>query len=370
MSGNKAALILEDGTAFEGKPFGAAGEAFGEAVFTTGVVGYQELLTNPSYAGTLAVLTYPIIGSYGVNDEDNESDGVHVRGIVVREYSRTFSNFRATGSLEDFLKEHGVVGIREVDTRAVTVHLRDHGEMGAAIVSGNFDVKAIARKLKKTPSPFGGDLVEGLTWEGVRPPKGPTKHRIVLVNLGAKNSLLAQLAVLGCEGNVLACTACADEVLAKKPDGVIVAGGPGDPRVRTRAIKAIAGLLGKVRLLGIGLGHQALALALGCKVKRMKTGHRGVNYPVRDVAGGRSLITVQHHSFVVDGERLPRDVAVAYENLNDGTVEGIRSRHFDAAGLQFHPCPDEMGEPSLLLKTFCEGGLPPARAKKRRRRKA
>jgi len=370
VSGNQAALILEDGTAFEGKPFGAAGEALGEAVFHTGVVGYQELLTNPSYAGTIAVFTYPIIGSYGVNDADNESDGVHVRGIVVREASRTFSNFRATGPLEDFLKEHGVVGIREVDTRAVAIHLRDRGEMGAAIVSGDFDANAIARKLKKTPSPFGETIVEGLTWEGVRPPKGPTKRRIVLVNLGVKNSLLVQLAALGCSVDVLACTAGADEVLARKPEAVLVAGGPGDPRVQTRAVRMVAGLLGKVRLLGIGLGHQALGLALGCQVKRMKTGHRGVNYPVRDVAGGRSLITVQHHSFVVDGGRLPRDVAVAYENLNDGTVEGIRSRRFDAAGLQFHPCPDEMGEPSPLLKAFSEGVRPPARARKRGKRKA
>jgi len=369
VSGNQAALILEDGTAFEGKPFGAAGEALGEAVFHTGVVGYQELLTNPSYAGTIAVFTYPIIGSYGVNDADNESDGVHVRGIVVREASRTFSNFRATGSLEDFLKERGVVGIREVDTRAVAVHLRDHGEMRAAIVSGDFDAKTVAGKIKKTPSPFGETIVEGLTWEGVRPPKGPTKHRIALVNLGVKNSLLAQLAALGCAVDVMACAADADEVLAKKPDGVIVAGGPGDPRVQTRAVKTVAGLLGKVRLLGIGLGHQALALALGCKVKRMKTGHRGVNYPVRDAAGGRSLITVQHHSFVVDGERLPKGVEVIYENLNDATVEGIRSRKFDAAGLQFHPCPDEMGEPSPLLKTFCEGVRPAAPRKKRGKRK-
>ena len=355
MSDSKAALVLEDGTIFEGKSFGAAGEAFGETVSYTGVVGYQELLTHPSYGGTLAVLTYPIIGSYGVNGQDNESPGTHVRGVVVRECSRIYSNFRATGTLEDFLKEHAIVGIREVDTRAVAVHLRDHGEMRGAVGCGDFDPKRTAKKLKATPSPFGEDLMSRATWSGTRPPQGAAKRRVAVLNLGVTESLLGQLAALGCEAAVHAASDGPKELLATRPQGVLVAGGPGDPRASAGARETVEALLGKVPLLGVGLGHQVLALALGCRVNRMKAGHRGLNYPVRDLLSGRSRITVQHHSFVVDGESVPDGVEITHKNLNDGSVEGVRSRTAPAWGVQFHPCPDEMGRPSDLLRTFIEG---------------
>ncbi|HUW99650.1 MAG: glutamine-hydrolyzing carbamoyl-phosphate synthase small subunit [Phycisphaerae bacterium] len=354
MGDAKAALVLEDGMVFQGKPFGAAGEAFGQTVFYTGVVGYQELLTHPSYGGTLAVLTYPIIGSYGVNESDNESDGVHVRGIVVREYSRTFSNFRATGALEDFLKERGVVGIREVDTRAVTVHLRDEGEMRGAVVSGDFDPQQVARKMKATPSPFEEDLVSQATWAGSRPPQGAEKHRLAVLNLGVTESLLGQLGALGCSVQVLAASAGPKDLLASDPEGVIVAGGPGDPHIPAKARETVTALVGKVPILGIALGHEVLALALGCRVKPMKAGHRGLNYPVRDLPAGRSHITVQHHSFVVDGEGVPEEVEVTHKNLNDGSVEGIQSRTAEARGVQFHPSPDETGGPSAILRAFIE----------------
>ncbi len=356
MEAVKAALILEDGTTFEGKPFGAAGEAVGEAVFYTGVVGYQEVITNPSYARTLAVLTYPIIGSYGVNPEDSESAGAQVRGVVVRELSPRFSNFRATGSLEDFLKQQGVVGIREVDTRAVAVHLREHGEMRGAIASGDFDPKALVEKLKSAPPTFETDLVKDVSREEVRDAAGEERHRIALIDLGAKRSLLDQLAALGCRVDVLRCTASAEDVLAKKPEGIVLAGGPGDPRVLEYAAETVKGLLGKAPVLGVGLGHQVLALALGCTVKRMKAGHRGVNYPVREPATGKCEITIQHHSFVVDGESVPEPVEVTHVNVNDGTVEGIRSRDAQAWSVQFHPSLDEMERPSPILKRFCEGG--------------
>jgi carbamoyl-phosphate synthase small subunit len=358
MSDVKAALVLEDGTVFEGKSFGKIGQAFGETVFFTGVVGYQELITNPSYRGTLAVFTYPIIGCYGTNGEDDESPGAQVRGIIVREYSPYFSNWRATGSLADFLIERGIVGIREVDTRAVAVHLRDHGEMRGGIASGKFDVAQVVRRLRAAPSPFTEDLVREATWEGVRRPVGTERRRLVALNLGVTESLLAQLAVLGCSVELVRCTADADAILEREPHGVLVAGGPGDPRVADYAVRTVKALLGKTPVLGVGLGHQVLALALGCTVERMKIGHHGVNYPVRNLADGTSEITAQCHSFVVDGASLPKAVAITHRNLNDGTVEGIRSKAFRAASVQFHPCPDEMGRPHAVLAAFC--AAPPA----------
>jgi len=375
MSDAKAALVLEDGCIFEGQSFGAAGGAFGETVFYTGVVGYQEVLTHPSYRQTLVVMTYPIIGSYGTNGEDNESPGVQAAGLIVREYSPYFSNFRATASLEAFMVRHGVVGIREVDTRAVAVHLRDCGEMRGAIVSGDFDAAAVARslKLKGTPSPFGQDLAAKATWEGVRKADGRQRHKVVALNLGITSSLLAQLSRLGCTVDVVSCGAGAKDILARKPQGVIVAGGPGDPRAAAGAVETVRSLVGKTPLLGIGLGHQVLALALGCGIRRLKVGHHGVNYPVRDLVDGTSHITVQHHSYVVDESAIPKGIEVTHQNQNDGTVEGLRRRPVragvlarkGAAGLataspwragsvQFHPCPDEMGRPSPLLAQWCK----------------
>lgn len=354
MSDPTAALVLEDGTVFEGKAFGHVGEASGVAVFYTGVVGYQELLTNPSYRNQIAVLTYPIIGSYGVNAEDNESDGVHTAGIVVREYSRAYSNFRATGALEDFLKTNGAVGIREVDTRAVTVHIRDHGEMRAAIVGGKFDTKKVVAKLKDDAADPPQNLVAEVTGQGRRKPRGKARHNLALLNLGVKESLLGQLADLGCALRIYAAPAGADDVLTANPQGVILAGGPGDPRALQQVIATVKDLLGKVPILGIGLGHQVLALALGCEVERMKTGHRGANCPVKNLTGGPAAITVQHHSYVVAAEGAPHDVDITHRNLNDETVEGIRTSAASARGVQFHPCRDEMEAPNPVLREFCE----------------
>ncbi len=355
MASEKAVLLLEDGMAFDGLAFAHRGEAIGEAVLYTGVVGYQEVVTNPSYRGTLVTFTYPIIGSYGVNADDNESPAVQARGVVIRDYSTVVSNFRATGAFEDFLTQTRVVGIREVDTRAVAVHLRDHGEMRAAIAPAEADRKALLEKLRGTPSPYSSDLVRELGRQPSPAPPADAKHKVAVLNLGVKRGLLAQLAQLGCAVELLPANASANDALAAKPTGLILTGGPGDPRLPAYAVETARSLLGKLPLLGIGLGHQVLALALGCKVRRMKLGHRGVNYPVSSLADRHCDITVQHHSFVVDEAAVPADVEITHTNVNDSTVEGIRSKAVRAAGVQFHPTPDEHGRPSRILERFLEG---------------
>jgi len=352
---DNAALILADGTRFEGIAFGAAGEAVGSAAAYTGVVGYQEVLTHPSYRGALLVLTYPIVGAYGTNGEDHESPSVQAAGLVVREASRTFSNFRADRPLEDLMKEAGLVGIREVDTRAVAVHLREAGEMAAAIVPADADTGDVAERLRAADADASADLVAGATWAGRRAPDGQACCRLALVNLGAGESLLAQLVELGCALEILAANAGAEAVRATGADGVVLAGGPGDPRGLTPQIETAAALLGEVPLLGIGLGHQVLALAAGCEVEAMRSGHRGLNYPVRDHTGGRGAITVQHHRYVVSADGLGDGVEVTHTNFNDKTVEGIRAGGGRAQGIQWHPTRDDMGRPSPVLRAFWEG---------------
>jgi len=327
MNDPSAALILADGTRFEGAAFGHVGEASGVAVFYTGVVGYQEVLTHPSYRGALLVLTYPIVGAYGVNGEDNESPAVQAAGLVVREASRTFSNFRAERSLEDLMRETGLAGIREVDTRAVAVHLREHGEMPAAIVPADADLDATAERLRSAPPPDSAAMLAEVTWSGRREPDGDPVRTLALVNLGVTESLLAQLVEMGCAVEVLPADASADDCLASGADGVVLA----------------------------GLGHQVLALAMGCRVEAMRTGHRGLNYPVRDHTGGRGAITVQHHRYAVSRDGLAGGIEVTHTNFNDKTVEGIRSTEARACGVQWHPTRDEMGRPNPLLRDFCEG---------------
>ena len=351
----RAVLILADGMRLEGAAFGHVGEASGVAVFYTGVVGYQEILTHPSYRGALVTMTYPIIGSYGVNGEDNESPAVQAAGLVVREASRMFSNFRATGSLEDLMVRKQVVGIQGVDTRAVAVHLREHGEMPAAIVPADGDLGAAAERLRRQAPPDSPAMLAEVTWSGRREPSADPRGTVALVNLGVAESLLVQLTELGCAVEVLEAGASADDVLAAGADGILVAGGPGDPRDLPDHVETIRGLLGKAPLLGVGLGHQVLALALGCTVEMMKAGHRGLNYPVRDHTGGRGAITVQHHRYVVAADGVPKGVEVTHTNFNDGTVEGVRSAKARAQGVQWHPSRDETQRPSPVLRAFCEG---------------
>ncbi|HUU43173.1 MAG TPA: glutamine-hydrolyzing carbamoyl-phosphate synthase small subunit [Planctomycetota bacterium] len=355
MTGDSAMLVLVDGTVFDGKPFGKVGEAVGETVFYTGVVGYQEVLTDPSYGGTLTTFTYPIIGSYGVNDEDNETPQVHPRGVVIKEYSRTPSNFRSTGTLEDFLVTRGVVGIRGVDTRALVVHLRDHGEMMGMIVSGDVDTDAALAKLKATSSPWASRHVGmgGLEAPAVPKPEGKPKHRLVALSTGIKRSTLTTLARLGCAVKIVPVATTPDKVLKLKAGGLLLDGGPGDPNAAKTLVETVKTLLGRIPILGIGLGSQVLALALGCTVERMKAGHHGVNYSVKRAADDKGEITVQHHSFVVSAD-VPADVEVTHVNVNDGTVEGVRSTKHPAWSVQFHPSNDDWNRPNRVYTEFLE----------------
>jgi carbamoyl-phosphate synthase small subunit len=325
-----------------------------------------------------------------VNPSDSQTDRAQPAGVVIRDYSPRFSNWRATGAFEEFLVQQGVVGIRDVDTRALAAHLRDHGEMKGLIASGTaeLDQRQLLAELKAAPSPFAGDLVragDGRPQPPAVKPFGPEltaegqpKHRLTILDLGVTRDLLRQLAALDCAVELLPPATPPAKILAAKPERLLVVGGPGDPRRAEYAVATLKGLLGKLPILGLGLGCQVLALALGGRVERMKVGHHGVNHPVRElttrtpgtppenssgVPGGlpgvpvvsSCAITVQHHSFVVLEQPLPAGVEVSHRNVNDGTVEGVRSPKLRARGVQFHPAPDEMGRPSALLARFLEG---------------
>ncbi len=341
-------LVLADGTKFEGRPFGARGTALGEAVFTTSTMGYQEVLTDPSYFGQIVTMTAPEIGNVGVNSEDSEAvdDRPRVAGFVVRSLSPVTSNWRATESLESFLERHGVVGIADVDTRKLTRHLRDHGSQNAAI--GTAPYEALLARAKAAPNMSGLDLVKDVTpkaryafkegrgaWATSAP--RPVRHKVTVIDYGIKRNILRCLVDVGCELTVVPASTSAADVLATKPDGIFLSNGPGDPAAVGYAIETIRGLLGKKPLFGICLGHQLLALALGGKTYKLKFGHRGANQPVKDLATGRIEITTQNHGFCVDLASLPAGVVSTHVHLNDGTSEGLAAPDHKAFSVQYHP---------------------------------
>lgn len=344
----RAYLVLSDGTIFEGTPFGARVESAGEAVFTTGMTGYQEVLTDPSYCGQIVTMTAPQIGNTGVNDEDMESTVPAVAGFVVRELSPIVSSWRAQSSLEDFLVRHDIPAIAGVDTRALTRHIRDHGAQTGVIGTG--DPQALLERARKEPGMVGADLTglvstkERFEWtksSGVWAKAGieasATPHHVVAVDFGVKRNILRCLVDVGCKVTVVPSTATAEEILALNPDGVFLSNGPGDPAAVTHGIQTIQGLLGKKPLFGICLGHQMLALALGARTFKLKFGHRGLNQPVKDLSTGRVEITTQNHGFAVDVDTLPEGVTMTHVHLNDGTCQGIESKEHLAFGVQYHP---------------------------------
>ena len=352
-------LVLEDGSAFRGRAVGADGEAFGEAVFNTSMTGYQEILTDPSYKGQIVCMTYPHIGNYGVNEEDVESRRPWVEGFVIRELSPIMSNFRAQESMEGYLKRHHVVAIDGVDTRALTLKLREQGSLRCGISTNEQDPEHLLARVRSSPDIVGVDLVKEVTcrepyeWPLVRQETGDrsqgsqagprsqipgsTRH-IVVMDYGVKFNILRQLAVLGCRVTVMPAATSADAVLRKKPDGVVLSNGPGDPAAVAYAIETIKHFMGRVPMLGICLGHQLLGLAYGGETFKLKFGHHGGNHPVQDLATGKVEITTQNHNFAVRVESIPGNgVELTHENLNDGTVEGMRHKELPIFSLQYHP---------------------------------
>ena len=344
----RAHLVLADGTVFTGMSLGARGVAVGEAVFTTGMTGYEEVLTDPSYFGQVVTMTSPQIGNVGINAADSEAvDGTpRVAGFVVRDASVVVSSWRAEESLQTYLVRHGVVGITGVDTRTLTRHLRDRGAQNAAL--GTAPVDELARRAAAAPSMAGQDLVREVTpreaysftqgrGDWATEPVHAAEHHVVAVDFGTKKNILRCLVDAGCRVTVVPATASAAEVLALRPDGIFLSNGPGDPAAVTYGIDLVRGILGKKPLFGICLGHQLLALALGATTYKMKFGHRGANQPVKDLATGRVEITTQNHGFCVDLGSLPAGVETTHVHLNDETSEGLRAASVQAMSVQYHP---------------------------------
>ena len=332
-----AYLVLEDGSVFQGTAMGAESAAYGEVVFNTSMTGYQEMLTDPSYAGQILVPTYPLMGNYGTNEQDGESARVQVAGFVVREECLTPSHYDATGLLHEFLAGQGVAGISGVDTRAITRRIRSRGVMMGTITSSDTPVEAVAR-LRAQPPYDEVDFVKEVTtpqayeWEQGAA-AGP---HIVVVDCGVKYNILRMLAARGCRVSVVGATSTAEEVLSLRPQGVVLSPGPGDPAHNTATVETAKALVGQVPLLGICLGHQVVARAMGAGTYKLKFGHRGGNHPVQDLETGRVYITAQNHGFAVDERTLPPELAVTHRNLNDGTVEGLRHLTAPALTLQYH----------------------------------
>ena len=351
-------LALADGTVYTGTAFGADGETFGEVVFNTSMTGYQEILTDPSYNGQIVTMTFPLIGNYGVNEEDVESGGLAIKGFVVRELCREPSNFRSGCTLDDYLKEHNIIGLEGIDTRALVRRIRVEGAMTGVISTVDLDDASLVAKAQSAPGLVGRDLVEEVTpaqpshWteplgELVHHPSTPRAWdgaaddadapHVVAIDYGMKWNIPRHLSDMGCKVTVVPGTSSADDVLAHDPDGVFLSNGPGDPEPLTYAIETIQNLIGQKPIFGICLGQQLLGLALGGKTFKLKFGHRGANQPVLNKQTGDVEITSQNHGFAVDADSLPDDVEVTHINLNDQTVEGIRHRVHPVFGVQYHP---------------------------------
>jgi carbamoyl-phosphate synthase small subunit len=358
---SRALLALEDGTFFEGQSFGHRGEVTGEVVFNTALCGYQEVLTDPSYAGQIVTMTYPHIGNYGVNREDVESARPQVAGFIVREASQVVSSWRASGSLARYLDANGIVGISEIDTRALTRHLRTHGAKRGVISALDLDRDSLVAKARASRSMIGLDLAREVTcekpWafdpkaEGAGGPlvpvpkrpaagarQGERRFRVVAYDFGMKHNILRNLAAGGCEVTVVPATTSAKDALALAPEGIFLSNGPGDPEPCSYAIEAAKAFVDTLPTFGICLGHQILGLACGGKTYKLKFGHRGANHPVKNLETGQVEITSQNHGFCVDPELFDKPgIVMTHRNLNDGTVEGFRMKERPVISVQYHP---------------------------------
>ena len=344
----RALLVLEDGSVFEGTTFAGEGETMGEVVFNTGMTGYQEVITDPSYKGQIVTMTYPLVGNYGINDEDMESAGIHLEGFIVKEYQPNPSNWRMKQSLKSFLEDSGKIGIEGIDTRALTRRLRLSGSMKGIISTEIQDVKMLLEKVRAYPGLVGRDLVrevscqtpylwkKGAPHAGKLPSKKPVKKlRVVVLDCGVKYNILRILENNGCEVLVLRAFSTGDEIMALKPDGILLSNGPGDPAALPYIVDAARRVIGKVPVFGICLGHQILGQAIGGYTEKLKFGHHGINQPVKNVDTGRVEITSQNHGFVVVPASVGSKAKKTYHNLNDSTSEGMQMPL--TMSVQYHP---------------------------------
>lgn len=327
----KAKLILENGMIFEGKSFGYLGESVGEVVFTTGMTGYQEVLTDPSYHGQIVTMTYPLIGNYGINLDDMESNKPQVKGFIVREKCNIPNNFRCEMNLDDYLKQNKVVGIEGIDTRALTKILRNNGTMKGIITLDHSELSEVKKEIEAFSNKY---AVSNVTTDKIYEIDGEGKH-VAIIDYGIKNNILNCFKKRGCKITVFPSNVTAEEVLNINPDLVFLSNGPGDPEDLETEIENIKKIIGKKPIVGICLGHQLLALSLGGSTTKLKFGHRGCNHPVKDLETGRVHITSQNHGYVVN--EVPEDVEITHVNINDGTVEGLKHKTMSVYSVQFHP---------------------------------
>ncbi len=343
-----AILVLEDGSVFQGYAFAGTGEVCGEVVFNTGMTGYQEVITDPSYKGQIVTMTYPLVGNYGINPEDMESDGIYLEGFIVKEYHSRPSNWQSRQTLQAFLEAHGKLGVEGLDTRALTRRLRLTGAMKGILSTETTDIPRLIEKVRAYPGLVGRDLVKEVAckapylWrDGTRQEltaeTKATSRRVVVIDCGVKYNILRHLEGRGCQVIVLPATATGEDILAWQPDGVLFSNGPGDPAALPYLVAAATFVLGKIPVFGICLGHQILGQAAGGETEKLKFGHHGINQPVRQEQTGKIEITSQNHGFVVIPASIARRCEASHENLNDGTSEGLSYPELMAFSVQYHP---------------------------------